>query len=232
MTDSIKPLIARIADLERRLNGAPTAPAPTRLPLGEGRASERAMSSAFRQFLETATRRQDGIRTPEKGLDASSNAQNAKPYADPSAQIRGLPYSGLISMAARRYGLDPALLAAVIRAESGFNPGAVSPVGAQGLMQLMEGTARSLGVRDSFDPGDNVDGGARFLRSLLDRYQGDTPLALAAYNAGPAAVDLHQGIPPFSETLAYVPQVLAYWRNYRALVGNPESPDGNGPQAA
>ncbi|TAK31932.1 MAG: lytic transglycosylase domain-containing protein [Chloroflexota bacterium] len=119
-------------------------------------------------------------------------------------------FGDLIAEATRRYNLPSGLLPSVIKAESGFNPRAVSPAGAKGLMQLMDGTARTLGVRDSFDPAQNIDGGARFLRQLLDRYGGDVRRALAAYNAGPGAVDRYGGIPPYPETQTYVSRILGY----------------------
>ena len=114
----------------------------------------------------------------------------------------------LASEAARRHGLDPDLVLAVVAVESAFRPAAVSPKGAQGLMQLMPGTARELGVADPLDPAANLDGGARCLSALLARYGGDVTKALAAYNAGPGAVDKHRGVPPYRETRAYVKKVL------------------------
>jgi soluble lytic murein transglycosylase-like protein len=116
--------------------------------------------------------------------------------------------AALVTAAARRHSIDPELVRAVIAVESAFRPDAVSPKGAQGLMQLMPATARSLGVTDAFDPADNVEGGTRHLRALIDRYQGDVKRALAAYNAGEGAVARHGGVPPYPETRAYVEKVL------------------------
>jgi soluble lytic murein transglycosylase-like protein len=118
-------------------------------------------------------------------------------------------YDDVVQEVALRYGLSPGLVRAVIRVESGFNPRAVSRKGAQGLMQLMPRTASSLGVRDTFDPRQNIEGGVRLLRYLMDRYPGSAALALAAYNAGEAAVDHYRGVPPYPETRNYVRRVLA-----------------------
>jgi soluble lytic murein transglycosylase len=117
-----------------------------------------------------------------------------------------------ISHHAQRHRLEPALLRAVIKAESDFDPYAVSRAGAVGLMQLMPHTAGRLDVRDSYDPEDNIGGGARYLRYLLNRYEGNLVLALAAYNAGEKAVDRHQAVPPIQETRLYVAKVLSYYR--------------------
>jgi soluble lytic murein transglycosylase len=108
----------------------------------------------------------------------------------------------------RRFGVSPTLVRAIVRAESGFDPGAVSAKGAGGLMQLMPRTASALGVADRFDPRENIAGGVRHLRYLLDRYQGSVPLALAAYNAGERPVDAYRGIPPYPETQQYVRRVM------------------------
>jgi soluble lytic murein transglycosylase-like protein len=114
----------------------------------------------------------------------------------------------LAAAVARRHGLDPDLVMAVVSVESGFRPQAVSPKGAQGLMQLMPKTASSLGVADAFDPAQNLDGGTRHLGQLLTLYGGDLTRALAAYNAGEGAVHRHGGVPPYRETRAYVKRVL------------------------
>jgi soluble lytic murein transglycosylase len=117
-------------------------------------------------------------------------------------------YATEIHEISRQHDVDPALVQAVIRVESAFNPSAVSPKGAGGLMQLMPRTASALGVFDRFDPRENIRGGVRHLRYLLDRYRGNVTMAIAAYNAGEGAVDFHRGIPPYPETEQYVQRVL------------------------
>ncbi|MCZ4497974.1 MAG: lytic transglycosylase [Marmoricola sp.] len=118
------------------------------------------------------------------------------------------PYANLFTAASQKYGVPATLLSAIAKQESGYDPAAVSPAGAQGLMQLMPGTARGLGVSNSFDPAQAVDGAAKMLRDLTNRF-GSTDLALAAYNAGPGAVLKYDGIPPYPETQRYVRNVLA-----------------------
>jgi len=125
-------------------------------------------------------------------------------------------YDELIQTASGRYNIDAELIRAVIKAESDFNARARSQKGAMGLMQLMPETARLHSVADAYDPSENVEAGARHLRMLLDRYQGDLGLSLAAYNAGSGAVEKYRGIPPFSETREYVRRVLRFYDAYRA----------------
>jgi soluble lytic murein transglycosylase-like protein len=124
-------------------------------------------------------------------------------------------YDHLIAKAAQKYNVDSALIKAVIKAESNFNHRAVSPKGAQGLMQLMPKTASSLQVQDSFHPEKNIEGGVRYLRYLLQYFNGSLPLALAAYNAGENAVVRYGGIPPYPETQTYVQRVLSYLDRYK-----------------
>jgi len=155
-----------------------------------------ATPSAIRRVLPEA---------PVAGADA---AQLVRPAGlRTGGGLAGVPYADLFTAAGARHGVSPKLLAAVAKVESSYNPRAVSPAGAQGLMQLMPGTARGLGV-NPFDPTQAVDGAARLLASHLKEF-GSLPLALAAYNAGGGAVHKHGGIPPFAETRAYVPKVQA-----------------------
>jgi soluble lytic murein transglycosylase-like protein len=125
------------------------------------------------------------------------------------------PYKAEIDAAAAKYGLDPAILRGLIRAESNFDPNAGSPAGAQGLTQLMPGTAASLGVTNIHDPAQNIDAGAHYLKQQLDAFGGDVTKALAAYNAGPGAVQRYGGVPPYAETQAYVRRVQQYADEYR-----------------
>jgi hypothetical protein len=143
-------------------------------------------------------------------LPASEAAQTApsEPAAEESWQFAAGPYAELFARTAEEHELDPALLTAMVEVESSFDPRAVSPRGACGLLQLMPDTADRFGVQDVFDAAQNVEGGARYLSCLLDRYDGRTDLALAGYNAGEGAVDRHRGIPPYGETRRYVRRVL------------------------
>jgi soluble lytic murein transglycosylase-like protein len=124
-----------------------------------------------------------------------------------TGQARGR-HLAAIDEISRQHGVSPAFVEAVVRAESGFDPVAISPKGAGGLMQLMPATAAALGVTDRFEPRQSITGGVRHLRYLLDRYRGSVALALAAYNAGEAAVDSHRGVPPYPETRQYIRRVL------------------------
>jgi soluble lytic murein transglycosylase-like protein len=127
------------------------------------------------------------------------------------------PFQRLIHDAAARYNLDPTLIHSVIAIESNFDPKAVSPKNARGLMQLMPRTAELMGVKDSFDPGQNIDGGAHYLSDLLKKYRNDLTLALAAYNAGPDSVDKYgRRVPPYLETMKYVQRIAKTYAKLKA----------------
>ncbi|MDD2272527.1 MAG: lytic transglycosylase domain-containing protein [Desulfuromonadaceae bacterium] len=132
-----------------------------------------------------------------------------------ASSVNPAEFEQLIKTCSDKYGVSSSLIKAVIHAESGYNPNAVSSKGASGLMQLMPATAKSLKVADRFNPKDNVEGGVKYLRFLLDTFQGDVSLAVAAYNAGLSRVAKYGGIPPYNETRTYVNRVLSYMKSYQ-----------------
>jgi hypothetical protein len=160
-----------------------------------------------------------GYRLPAAEAESPSRLlanrpKNGAPGTSMNFGMRNL--DDVVNSASGRYRLDPDLINSVIKAESGFNAQAVSPKGAQGLMQLMPGTATTLGVPDAFDPQANIEGGTRYLRELLERYNFDLVKALAAYNAGPQRVEQFKGVPPYYETRAYVARVVRDFNRKKA----------------
>ena len=146
-------------------------------------------------------------------------ARNGAPTASPFPRSSSVNLDEVVNSASGRYRLDPDLVNSVIKAESGFNVRAVSPKGAQGLMQLMPGTASQLGVPNAFDPQANIEGGTKYLRELLERYDFDLVKALAAYNAGPQRVEQFGGVPPYYETRVYVARVVKDFNKKKAAQG-------------
>ena len=192
---SVDAVVARVAELHS-LMGAP-APAKTSTP------------NAFASQLATATA-QTATTAP-----AATTASAGLMATGASELPAGTPFGAEITAAAKKHGIDPALLAGLVKQESGFNPNAGSPAGARGLTQLMPGTAAGLGVTDVLDPAQSLDGGAKYLRQQLDAFGGDVTRALAAYNAGPGAVQRYGGVPPYAETQNYVRIVQANAAQYR-----------------
>ncbi|GAC1306840.1 MAG: hypothetical protein NVS2B3_02590 [Vulcanimicrobiaceae bacterium] len=154
----------------------------------------------------------DSAREPVRALARHAAVPAPVPAAPAFTALVRESYEALARRGGRAIGVDPALVAAVAETESGFDPAATSRTGAAGLMQLMPATARSLGVADPYDPVQNVRAGAVYLQQLLERFHASVPLAVAAYNAGPGAVERFAGVPPYAETRAYVARVMAAYR--------------------
>ncbi len=170
-------------------------------------AAAQTTSASFAAQLQSAT--------AATGTTPTASASAAGATGAVSELPAGTPYAAEITAAASKHGVDPALLAGLVKQESNFNPNAGSPAGAQGLTQLMPATAASLGVTNVHDPVQALDGGAKYLRQQLDRFDGDVARALAAYNAGPGAVERFGGVPPYAETQEYVRRVQANAAEYR-----------------
>jgi soluble lytic murein transglycosylase-like protein len=192
---SVTDIAQRVAEIHRMLGiGSPAATAPATAQAG----------TATNDF---AARRAAAGASPASAAGATGAAGTGAAGA--------VPYAAEIEAAAQRNGVDPALLKALIRQESNFNANATSPAGARGLTQLMPGTAAALGV-DASVPEQAIEGGARYLAQQLKRFNNDPQLALAAYNAGPGAVQRFGGVPPYAETQNYVKKVMAYAGEYRS----------------
>lgn len=194
----------KIGSIEARLNGSVAPPA---VPGGGAPAGALSAQPAAQQFASV--------------MSSINGAERFKPASPLSTQSggRGLDSVSVrpfVQEAATQHGVDPALIEAVIKQESSYNPSAESSCGAQGLMQLMPETAKELGVTNSLDPRENVLGGTKYLSQLLRRFDGNLTKTIAAYNAGPGAVERYGGVPPYAETQDYVQKVL---NNYQALKG-------------
>ena len=176
---------------------------------GTGNSSSQLFADLLQAALGGETNASQGFNGQVKGLPTTAQVQSYKLASAPHAKGDNAgSLEDVIYSMAQKYGVDSHLIQQVVKAESGFNSNATSQAGAMGLMQLMPGTATSYGVQNAYDPTQNLDGGTHFLKDLLDRFQGNIPLSLAAYNAGPGAVETYQGIPPYKETQAYVQKIM------------------------
>jgi soluble lytic murein transglycosylase-like protein len=177
------------------------------------------------RLVRVASRVKASSRVSGRAKQADSKQKVVQGESRPSSRIQ---IRALVEQAARRHDVDPKLVHAVIRQESGYDPFAVSSKGAMGLMQLMPATAGRFGVQNIFDPAENVQGGVQYLRHLLDRYNGDPRLTLAAYNAGEGAVDRYGDVPPYRETVDYVSRVRRLYGSAVGSVSNAQQDDAAG----
>ena len=195
------------------ISGVAPEPAATAVPAD----ATQAPAGDFATALQAATA------ADSSSLSAASQATAGVGSASEGTSTTGAvssEYDPLIEQAAARYGVDPAVLHGLIQQESGFDPSAQSSAGASGLTQLMPGTAASLGVANPLNPAESIEGGARYLGQLMGQFGGNTADALAAYNAGPGAVQQYGGVPPYAETQSYVSKVLGYAEAYRQALGS------------
>ena len=200
---SIEAVIGRVSQLQAMLAaGSPPVQAPP------------STSTSFSKALQNATGTPATVSS--FAAQAAGTASTGGATSTSSSLPAGTPYAAEITAAATANGVDPALLAGLVKQESGFNPSAGSPAGARGLTQLMPGTAAGLGVNNVLDPVQSLNGGAKYLKQQLDAFGGDVTKALAAYNAGPGAVQRFGGVPPYAETQNYVRVVQANAAAYRA----------------
>jgi soluble lytic murein transglycosylase-like protein len=210
---SIESVLDRMNALQALMDSASGSPAPA---TGDTAAFSAAMAAASTSTGADAGSSNAGLAGLASPLGAAIPTATTVASTGPSALPAGTPYGAEITASAQANGLDPALLAGLIKQESGFKPDARSAAGALGLTQLMPGTAAGLGVTNPLDPVQAIEGGAKYLKQQLDRFGGDPARALAAYNAGPGAVERFGGVPPYAETQNYVRAVQANAASFRS----------------
>jgi len=201
----------RYAQMRNYIDGVPAKADLDAIKKASSQLPSKDSVKSFDKVLQSTAKTQFGSLLRNNGI----KSVDATLYTNPSVNISKRPtrdqIMSMIEESSAKYGVDSKLVKALVQQESGFNPNAKSKVGALGLMQLMPSTAKGLGVTDPMDPKQNIEGGVKYLKSMLDRFHGNTILALAAYNAGPNAVSKYDGVPPYKETQNYVKSIL---KNY------------------
>lgn len=205
--DRISNIQNKVDSIESRFNAsAPKVDAGAQVPQQQIVVPQQSFSQLYQGMLQNNVGRIDQMQ-----MMSVTPGMQVNPGTSGESQ-----FDAYINQAGAKYGVDPNLLKAVIKQESAFNPNATSHCGAQGLMQLMPGTARDLGVQNAYDPAQNIDGGAKYISQLLKRFNGDLTKTIAGYNAGPGAVEQFGGVPPYEETQNYVTKVLNNYSNYHS----------------
>lgn len=203
--------VKRYQQMNNYINGVPAKADMEAINKLNGQLPDKNSIQSFDKVLQSTAKAQFGSLLKNRGI----TSVDAQLYTNPNVNISKRPtrdqIMSMIEDTSAKYGVDSKLVKALVQQESGFNPNAKSKVGALGLMQLMPSTAKGLGVKDAMDPQQNIEGGVKYLKSMLDRFHGNTILALAAYNAGPNAVSKYDGVPPYKETQNYVKSIL---KNY------------------
>jgi soluble lytic murein transglycosylase-like protein len=211
----------RVQELQKLAAELRGGPASFAAALAQASASSTGTASATpgQTAIGQTTFPQTALASYGSAAPGGASSASAVGGGSPSATGAGARYAPMIEAAAARNGVDPAVLHGLIQQESGFDPSSRSSAGAEGLTQLMPSTASSLGVSDPLDPAQSIEGGARYLGEMLRRFGGNVEEALAAYNAGPGAVQQYGGVPPYAETQQYVSKVLGYAADYRGGAG-------------
>ncbi len=201
----------RYTQMNNYINGVPPKADQTALKKGDVPLPDASSVQSFDKVLQSTAKAQFGTLLKNRGISSVDASIYTNPAVNFNKRATREEIMSMIEETSAKYGVDPKLIKALIKQESGFNPTAKSKAGALGLMQLMPSTAKGLGVSDPLDAKQNIEGGVKYVKSLMDRFNGNIILALAAYNAGPNAVKKYDGVPPYKETQNYVKSIL---KNY------------------